>query len=148
MNDPAPGKLPRLFPFTCGHLTLPTSFFLDGESGSITVPVTAYLIDHPDGLTVFDTGLGARHARTVGTPAAGYVDLEESGLIDARLAAAGFDPTAVTRIVNSHLHTDHAGGNGLLPNATVVVQATEWLHAVETDDRAYHSPEFHTGQAV
>jgi len=32
-------------------------------------------------------------------------------------------------VVNSHLHYDHSGGNGQIPDAEVVVQAREWAHA-------------------
>jgi N-acyl homoserine lactone hydrolase len=37
----------QLYAFTCGWLTLSTSFFLEGAEGKVTVPVPAYLIDHP-----------------------------------------------------------------------------------------------------
>jgi len=134
--------------FTCGWMTLPMSFFLDGEPGQIKVPATAYLIDHPKGLAVFDTGLGARFQRPVGTEAKGGADVEADASIGRRLEAIGVDPGAVRWIINSHLHTDHAGGNRDLPNATVVVQAAEWDYAMAGGDRAYHRPEFDTGQPV
>jgi glyoxylase-like metal-dependent hydrolase (beta-lactamase superfamily II) len=138
---------PRLIPLTCGHLTLPLAFFLDGETGDITVPVTAYLIDHPDGLTLFDTGLGQRFLRPPGAQAR-PAELDGSSVIDARLRAIDVDPAAIDRIVNSHLHTDHAGGNSLIPNAVIVVQDAEWDDAHAVDDRGYHPPEFDTGQPV
>src|SRR4029453_15412418 len=138
-----------LIPFTVGVLTLPASFFLDGEPGTITAPVTAYLINHPaQGTAVFDTGLGPRFCRPDGAPLTGGADLEASGRIDARIKTAGFDPHAVTMIVNSHLHSDHAGGNQWLPNARVIVQQAEWRHAATADDAAYYRPEFETGQPV
>ncbi|MDX8356420.1 N-acyl homoserine lactonase family protein [Sphingopyxis terrae] len=134
--------------FTCGWMTLPLSFFLDGEEGRIRCPATAYLIDHPKGLAVFDTGLGSRFERPVGTPFQKGADLESDALIGARLKAIGIDPSAVKWIINSHLHSDHAGGNRDLPNATIVVQADEWDYAFAEKDRAYHIPEFDTGQPV
>ena len=129
-----------LFAFTVGWMTLPLSFFLAGEEGKIRFPATAFLIDHPRGLAVFDTGLGPRFVRPSGTPAGKGVDLEDDGMIDARLRAMGVDPADIQWILSSHLHLDHAGGNVLLPNATVID------YARTSGDRAYHQPEFDTGQ--
>lgn len=47
----------RLFAFTCGWLTGPTGLFLDGEHGTIRMPVPVFLIRHPQGDVLFDTGL-------------------------------------------------------------------------------------------
>lgn len=140
----------QLFAFTVGWLTLPLSFFLVGETGNITVPCTAYLIQHPKGLAVFDTGLGPRFERPAGTPSAGPADLEDDGNIGQRLRAMGVDPADVKWIINSHLHTDHAGGNVHLPNARVVVQLAEHSFAFGqgSQDQAYHRPEFDLGHPV
>ena len=43
--------------FTTGHLTIPLGFMLAGRDGTIRVPVCSYLITHPRGQVVFDTGL-------------------------------------------------------------------------------------------
>lgn len=56
----------------------------------------------------------------------GPVDVAEDELVDARLRAVGVDPMQVHYIINSHLHSGHAGGNALLPAATVLVQQPEW----------------------
>ncbi|MBT6909566.1 MAG: N-acyl homoserine lactonase family protein, partial [Rhodospirillaceae bacterium] len=47
----------RLFAMTCGWLTMPMTNFLVGEEGDIRLPVPAFLIDHPKGQVLFDTGL-------------------------------------------------------------------------------------------
>ena len=47
----------NVYAFTCGWLTLPAALLLAGEKGSMTVPVPAYLIEHPKGRAVFDSGL-------------------------------------------------------------------------------------------
>lgn len=137
-----------LTPFTCGRLTLPLSFLLGDQARTVTVPVTAYLIDHPAGLAVFDSGLGPRSARPIGEALDGPADLEEDALIDTRLRTVGVDPIRVSYILNSHLHSAHAGGNALLPGASVIVQTAEWDHARSTAEGGYHVPEFDTGQPV
>jgi N-acyl homoserine lactone hydrolase len=147
MVGPAPPTI-TLTPFTCGWLTLPVSFLLGGQPGEVIVPVTAYLLEHPSGKAVFDTGLGPRFARPTGETCSGPVDLEEDALIDARLRAIGVDPMQISSILSSHLHADHAGGNALLPAASVIVQQAEWEQAGTSTDGAYHAPEFDTGQPI
>jgi len=53
-------------------------------------------------------------------------------------------------IINSHLHYDHSGGNGQMPNAQVVVQSREWAHAkaAANANLGYLSKDFDTGQKV
>lgn len=121
---------------------------LTGRSGQITVPIPAYLITHPTGLAVFDTGVGPRFARPAVEAQSGPVDLEEHELIDARLRAVGVDPMRVRYVINSHLHSAHAGGNALLPAASVVVQHVEWEQAQTNRGNAYHVPEFDNGQPI
>ena len=138
----------RLFGFTVGHIDMALSYFLPGEPGQINVPVTAYLIDHPKGLVLFDSGLGARYQRPVGAVMDGIVDLVEGETIDGRLRAIGVDPADVRWIIVSHLHVDHAGGNAYFPNATVIVQEAEHQYAYNEGeaDPLYDRSDYDTGQ--
>lgn len=128
----------RLFAFTCGWLTGPTGLFLDGEHGTIRMPVPAFLIEHPQGVVLFDTGMhpDVRHdphgrlgfiADVFGTEMPAGED------VAARLAAHDVAPERLAHVVLSHLHFDHAGGLASLPNARVVVQRRDW--------EAGHDPE-------
>ncbi len=54
----------------------------------------------------------------------------------SRLEAIDRDPGKIDFIVNSHLHFDHAGGNELVPNATMVVQKREWQAAQDPETAA------------
>ncbi|MFP6748177.1 MAG: hypothetical protein VCD66_11340 [Alphaproteobacteria bacterium] len=47
----------RLFAMTCGWLSVPMRVVLDGEEGELRVPVPCYLIDHPKGQVLFDSGI-------------------------------------------------------------------------------------------
>ncbi len=146
----------QLFALTCGRLTIPYGFLLEGAKGRITVPVPSYLIVHPRGKVLFDSGLNLA-ARG---DALGY--LGEAGLryatfhfepgeeIAARVAALEVAPGEITHLVNSHLHYDHAGGNAQLPNADVWVQRREWEHAraLPDDDPGYRKRDFDTGQRL
>ncbi|HZU62227.1 MAG TPA: N-acyl homoserine lactonase family protein [Novosphingobium sp.] len=144
-----PGEGVRLFAFTVGHVHLPLAFFLEGEAGTICAPVTAFLIDHPTGLALFDTGLGPRFARPPGHPREGFIDLEDGQTMAQSLRKIGVEPEDVRWIIASHFHADHAGGNAQFPNACVIVHAAEVAHAHAMADGDLYCPaEFDTGQPL
>ena len=121
----------RVLAFTCGWLTGPLSNFLQGEEGRLRAPVPCYLIDHPRGKVLFDTGLHRSLARDpagrLGFLAKVFdVEFGAGEVVSARLAAVGIDPGEVRFVVNSHLHFDHVGGNAEIPDARIVVQRPEW----------------------
>jgi glyoxylase-like metal-dependent hydrolase (beta-lactamase superfamily II) len=145
----------QLHAFTCGFLTLPRGFLLAGEEGLIKVPVPSYLVVHPKGRVLFDTGL---HAATLADPAAHVgetlaryhtFDFHPGEEIAARLAAFGVDPASIDIVVNSHLHFDHCGGNAQAPNADILVQRRELEHARTVDSRrGYVLADWDTGQKL
>jgi glyoxylase-like metal-dependent hydrolase (beta-lactamase superfamily II) len=106
--------------------------FLDGETGEITYPVPVFVIEHPAGLVVVDTGLHHELATTTARlrklAALFQVHLAADGSdsLGSVLRAAGYDPDQVAQVVLTHLHFDHTGGLAELPNARLVVQAGEW----------------------
>jgi glyoxylase-like metal-dependent hydrolase (beta-lactamase superfamily II) len=97
-----------------------------------TLPVNVFLVEHPDGLCLFDTGQTARAA------APGYfpwwqpffrLSRFELGADDeaaAQLARSGVAPQDVRWVVLSHLHTDHVGGLAAFEEAEIVVPRREW----------------------
>lgn len=97
------------------------------ESGADRVqPVLGYLIDHPDGVVLLDTGMGSDpevddHYRP-----------RRVGLKHA-LGAVGQRPDDIAVVVNCHLHFDHCGNNPALPARPIFVQATELAAAREQD---------------
>jgi N-acyl homoserine lactone hydrolase len=100
------------------------------------LPIYAWLIEHPEGLIVVDTGESAR----VNEP--GYlprwhpyfrlgvrasVQAEEE--IGPRLTALGFPPEDVRWVVMTHLHSDHAGGLAHFPRSEILVCRAEFDNA-------------------
>lgn len=98
-----------------------------GAGTPVRFPVYSVLIEHDDGLFLFDTGYDLEHVQAV-LPFELPEQTEEQ-TIPAQLAKCGFAPGDVTAIVNSHLHFDHVGGNKLLPNAVTYVHADELRQA-------------------
>src|SRR2546428_3251279 len=128
----------RLFAMTCGWIEADYHGFLEHEPGRVRVPVPCYLIDHPRGKVVFDTGL---HVAIQSDPAARLgilarffsVTFHAGEDIAARLSALDIDAAKIRHLVTSHLHFDHAGGNAALPNARIVIQRREWEAGQDAD---------------
>jgi hypothetical protein len=106
-----------------GHYTRPTGDPLAGQR----IVVSAFLVPHPGGTVLFDTGIGEgepefdRHYRVVRR------ELREG------LAALGVGLDEIRLVANCHLHADHCGGNPTLADRTVFVQRAE-LAAARTPD--------------
>jgi glyoxylase-like metal-dependent hydrolase (beta-lactamase superfamily II) len=146
----------RIFAFTCGWLTGPMGLFLAGERGKLRVPVPAFLIDHPRGRVLFDTGLHpdvrADPKGRLGALAELFTtELEVGEDVAGRLDALGVGADRVDHVVLSHLHFDHAGGLAAVANARVVVQRRDWEAGLD-DDRAvalsYARADFDLGHDV
>jgi N-acyl homoserine lactone hydrolase len=147
----------RLFAFTCGTVTGEFDRLMAGGEGEITVPVPVFLIEHPKGRALFDTGLhpDCQHdaaarlgARLAGLFRIGFLPGEE---ISTRLEAIGRDPGKIDLLINSHLHFDHVGGNALIPNATMLVQRREWEAGMDPDGaarRGFDRHDFDLGHAL
>jgi hypothetical protein len=132
----------QVYAFTCGHLTGELGHLMEGGEGRIRLPIPAYLIEHPKGIALFDTGMhpDCQHdpaarlgARLTGLFEFDYHPGEEIG---ARLAAFGRDPAKIDLVINSHFHFDHVGGNAQIPNASMLVQRREWEAGMDPDSAA------------
>ena len=122
----------RLFGCVCGQFhTTPAGLGLSGDA-PIDVPVPFYVLEHPDGVALFDTGLPlgmmdeADAYRGLLRAQGADVKLTAQETLTAHLERLEIDPARVRWVVASHLHFDHAGGLAQLPNATLVVQKREW----------------------
>ena len=147
----------KLFALTCGRLTGDLGHLMAGGEGKAELPIPAYLIEHPKGTALFDTGMhpdcqhdpvGRLGQRLTGLFSFDYRPGEE---ISARLEAIDRDPARVDIIVNSHFHFDHVGGNVLVPNAVMVVQQREWQAGIDPDiaeRHGYSRADFDLGHKV
>lgn len=81
-------------------------------------PVHGFVIHHPDGAIVVDTGIG------YGNDLIDSLYPHQSALLVDELNRCGVDERDVQLIVNSHLHFDHCGQNRAL-SCPVAVQHAE-----------------------
>ncbi|HVB51403.1 MAG TPA: N-acyl homoserine lactonase family protein [Acidimicrobiales bacterium] len=93
----------------------------------VRFPVYSVLIDHPDGLIMYDTGYDLEHVNRV-LPFE-LPQQTEAQSLTAQLRCAGYEPEQVNYVVNSHFHFDHVGGNRFLTEATTLVSKEELRHA-------------------
>jgi N-acyl homoserine lactone hydrolase len=104
--------------------------WLPGGWSGETLPVNAFLVDHPAGRCLFDTGQSARAARSGYLPRwHPFLRLARFELTEQDEVGAQVDPVTVRWVVLSHLHTDHAGGLEPFRGAEVLVSRTEWERA-------------------
>jgi glyoxylase-like metal-dependent hydrolase (beta-lactamase superfamily II) len=129
-----------LYAMTCGRLGGDFGRLMEGGEGTIDLPIPSFLIEHPKGRALYDTGMHPQcrtdPAGRLGERVGRLFDFTGYGPQDdvkSRLESIDRDPGRIDFIINSHLHFDHVGGNGLVPNATIVVQKREW--------QAGHDPE-------
>lgn len=121
----------RLFGCVCGQFHSPgAGMGMAGER--VSVPIPFYVLEHPDGVALFDCGLPAAmcdrsesYLKALQTQDLD-VTLTPEETLTSHLQRLDIDPAKVRFAVLSHLHFDHAGGLRELPNATVVVQRREW----------------------
>lgn len=139
-------NMTKLYSLNTADWTFDTSMLLrmqnPGEPYTVACP--AWLIDHPEGLVMFDTGVayelkedpenygpyGAPHM-TDFTPT---LEMSEDDAASAQVADLGYDPLEVDYVVLSHLHVDHAGDVAGFPEAEFVVQQAELEYAFWPSD--------------
>jgi glyoxylase-like metal-dependent hydrolase (beta-lactamase superfamily II) len=112
--DPPQGM--RLYVFSSGSLTLDKSGLQTGATGKITIPVAFFLIEHPKGNVLFDTGNNDKIITdpTYWGPLAAALNPGRSPdvAIDAQLDKIGVKPSDINYVVLGHMHQDHAGNVG------------------------------------
>jgi len=134
----------------CGFFLAPASFFLaDGGAHQMRAPVPCFLVEHPRGKLLFDTGMNAYMRDFVNaSPQASLgfgVELDATQQIGARLRALEVSPDDIDFVALSHLHADHCAGLADIPNATMIVQQAEHDAAFGEDSPMYDRTYFDIG---
>lgn len=99
------------------------------------LPIQFFVIEHPEGTIVFDTGESANsaHAEYFNCDSATrwfYTSqlqfaVKAEDELGPQLKKIGIDPNTVRWTILSHLHSDHIGGLRYLKNSTVFISARD-----------------------
>ena len=127
-QKPAAVIAPRLYVFEAGGIAGldPKLFnFKREELKEVDFVNVSYLVVHPRGTVMFDTGgIGDEHFPADGSPAKEGVMSAGTKLVP-QMAAAGYKPSDVNYLVMSHYHSDHTANANLFAGATWIVQKAE-----------------------
>ena len=123
----------RIYALSCGSLEFDRSLFFpaDAPGTRFVAPVSSYLVVHPKGKLVFDTGIScdapADPAGRLGKRVASLFAIRSGAGEDvvSQLATLGLRPDDIRYVVNSHFHFDHCGCNASFPRAQFLVQRAE-----------------------
>jgi glyoxylase-like metal-dependent hydrolase (beta-lactamase superfamily II) len=131
---------PRLYVFDGGALASDTARYrlTDAEVEEVPLSVASFLIVHPRGVLMWDTGAVADHERTGGLgyeqrlvrrdKQARFVKLAPT--LTSQLASAGYKASDVTHLALSHYHWDHTADANLFSGA-------QWLVTKREHDRMF-----------
>ena len=112
---------------------------MQGMGTLVAVPTPIFLIDHPEGKVLFETGVhrdvvtdpvghwGERvlHGMSYARGSEWAPQLTADNLVENQLAKLGIETDDIRYVIQSVLIPDHAGGVRAFPNATVIVQYRE-----------------------
>jgi N-acyl homoserine lactone hydrolase len=123
---------PQLYVFTSGSLGgFPKAALQIGGQGNIDwAPVSFYVIKHPKGNIIFDTGNNDKTITDAegwwGPLAKGFgLKMTQDDAIPAQLAKIDLKISDIKYVAVGHLHLDHGGNVSQFPNATLLAQDDE-----------------------
>jgi len=93
--------------------------YQQGYGKRIWLPIWAFLVQGDEHNILVDTGLDENELITP----AGFTEetgLEPASLVDC-LTSVGIVPNDIDIVINTHLHDDHCGNNGLFKKATYLL---------------------------
>lgn len=120
----------------------PTLWWVATSKEWVTVPLNVFVIEHDEGLVLFDTGIDPAAATDpdywpdrITRSFLDHVfrfDINPGDSLANKLDEAGYRATDVKVAVLSHLHFDHVGGISELPNAQFLIAPEAWEHLVSS----------------
>lgn len=133
----------KLYVFDCGEIIVKDiSLFSPGVDVGVTKKLTnsCYLIVHPKGNLLWDTGLSDELALKEGgvSVGEGMFHLRVQNTLASQLKKINLTPNDIDYVALSHLHFDHTGNLNLFRNAQVLIQKEEYQAAFSSQAKELH----------
>jgi N-acyl homoserine lactone hydrolase len=96
-----------------------------GPNERYEMPVKSYVVAHPLGTLVWDTGIEDAINGEGGRQIIEEITFKVPKTMRSQLEEIGVDPATVRYLAFSHLHPDHVGNIDLFPDSTVLLQRAE-----------------------
>ena len=104
----------------------------------IRIPVAFFVISHPKGNVLFDTGNNDKIIDDPSYWGPNFGALKPTNTpdisIEAQLGRINMTPDDIKYVVVSHMHLDHGGNVGKFPNSTLIIQRDEIEYAMFPDE--------------
>jgi N-acyl homoserine lactone hydrolase len=132
----------QLYAFSSGTMMIGKGFLQNFApmEPKIEIPIGFFVIKHPKGNVIFDTGNNDKVISDTGywgkLASVFEPKMTASDAMDAQLAKIGMKADDIKYVVVSHMHLDHGGNVGKFPNSTIVIQEDE-LHFAMFPDEPY-----------
>jgi len=123
-----PPQSVRLYVFDCGSLNIPDTspYQLKKEELATTyMSVPCFLVAHPKGTMIWDTGAVPDTAFKAGGAPGTLRYATSKRPLTAQLAEIGYRPADITYVTFSHFHWDHVGNGNLFAGSTWLVRKPE-----------------------
>src|SRR5215831_4611835 len=124
-RKPAPPKRLRLYVLDCGRITVANGDsmgFKPGELATANMVTPCFLIVHPRGTMMWDTGEIPDSAFANGAAPATQGAFTVDRPLLPQLAAIGYTPADITYLALSHYHGDHVANANAFAASTWIVQ--------------------------
>src|SRR5438067_8327677 len=114
----------KLYVFDCGNLKSGNPDVLTARGVTTTdMSVTAYLIVHPRGTLLWDTGVIPDELIQPGGTTEARATVHKT--LQGQLAEIGYKPSGITYLALSHNHYDHSANANSFAGSTWLVQKAE-----------------------
>jgi glyoxylase-like metal-dependent hydrolase (beta-lactamase superfamily II) len=108
-----------------------------GGTEIVTVPIPGALIVHPEGNILYDSGFTPEVCEggplPEGLEGTFKPNVTKENIAAEQVRLAGYDPSSVRYVIQTHLHFDHVGGIGQFPEAEYLVHKDDWDYAHDAD---------------
>jgi len=139
----------KLYVFDCGDISVSDiSLFSPGHDKGVRKDLNnaCYLIDHPKGKMIWDTGLPDALSKAKNGVTNGPFTLKVKNPLEAQLAKVNISPEQIDFIALSHFHFDHSGNANLFKSSKLLIQKEEYDAIYSKDAKRFGFDPSHYNQ--